>query len=100
MRPGLVLALMFTLSACGGERPGAGASGAKTPVTVKEEPEARESAKGKKWGGWRYQGSRDDCFYRHKRRCFTKRADACAAAKCGKKQCVLEGGGPVIVTCQ
>jgi hypothetical protein len=98
MRPGLVFALMLTMSACGGER--ATRAGAKTPVTVKEDAEPRTAAKGKKWGGWRYQGARDDCFFRFKRRCFTKRADACAAARCGKKQCVIEGGGPAIVSCQ
>jgi len=103
MRPALVLALLLTVGACGGERtggPGPRRAAAKTSTTTKEAPEERDSDKGKKWGGWRYQGSRDDCYYRFKRRCFTKRADACSAARCGKKQCTLDGAGPVIVTCQ
>jgi hypothetical protein len=104
MRPALVLALLLTVGACGGERAGGPrprtAKASKESTTTKEPPEARASDKGKKWGGWRYQGARDDCYYRFKRRCFTKRADACAAARCGKKQCTLDGAGPAIVTCQ
>lgn len=104
MRPALVLALLLTSAACAGERTGGPgprtARASKEKTTTKEEVEPRDSDKGKKWGGWRYQGTRDDCFYRYKRRCFTKRADACAAARCGKKQCTLDGAGPVIVTCQ
>jgi hypothetical protein len=81
--------------------------GAKAPRTAAERARAEKaaaadddvSAKDKKWGGWRYQGHRDDCFFLVKRRCFDKRADACAAARCGKKQCVVEGGGPATIRC-
>ncbi len=107
MRSALVLALLLTVGACGGERvagprsrTAAADKAAREANTTKETPEPRASDKGKKWGGWRYQGARDDCYYRVKRRCFTRRADACAAARCGKKQCTLEGAGPAIVTCQ
>jgi hypothetical protein len=101
----IVLGLGIGPGACGGSRPGGGEP--KKPRTAAERARAERepdgdklSDKGKKWGGWRYQGSRDDCFFLVKRRCFTKRADACAAARCGKKQCVVEGGGPATVSCE
>ncbi len=46
------------------------------------------------------QGSRDECFFVVKRRCFTEREAACRAARCGAKRCVVEGGGPATVRCQ
>ncbi len=57
-------------------------------------------SKGKKWGGWKYQGPADDCFYLVKRKCFTALDDACDAARCGKKTCVPEGAGPASVRCE
>jgi len=101
---GLALALAVTLGACGESTP---PGGAKAPKTAAERARAEQAAadgdasgKGKKWGGWRYQGSRDDCFFLVKRKCFDKRAEACAAAKCGKQECVVEGGGPATVRCE
>lgn len=55
---------------------------------------------GKAWGGWRYAGSRDDCFFLVGRRCFATEAAACKAAKCGRKQCVGAGGGPTTMRCR
>ena len=98
MRPALVLALLLTLGACGGER-AAGPKG-KTTVTTKETPEARASDKGKKWGGWRYRGSRDECFYVVGRKCFATEAAACKAAGCGRGKCAVSGGGPANVKCR
>jgi len=57
-------------------------------------------AGGKKWGGWKYQGPADDCFYVVKRRCFVELDDACAAARCGKRECVTRGAGPASVVCE
>lgn len=54
-----------------------------------------------KWGGWKYQGERDDCRFVYGRKCFTKREsalNACKAAKC-KTKCTVDGGGPATVTC-
>lgn len=100
----LVLAFGVVLGACGEGTPAAGPKAPRTAAerarTEKEPPEARVSDQGKKWGGWRYQGRRDDCFFLVKRRCFDKRADACAAARCGTRQCVVEGGGPATVRCE
>lgn len=103
----LVVALGFVTlvgSACGEapvrdpKRPQTAA--ARTRIEKAESDEEKVDEKGKKWGGWRYQGRRDDCFFLVKRKCFQTRADACAAAKCGKQQCVVEGGGPAQVRCE
>jgi hypothetical protein len=99
-----VAALLFS-AACG-ESPGA--KGAQRPQTAAarakaEKAESDEEAvdgNGKKWGGWRYQGRRDDCFFLVKRKCFDNRADACGAARCGKNKCVVDGGGPATVRCE
>jgi hypothetical protein len=57
--------------------------------------------KGSSWGGWRYQGARDDCFFVVGRACFDSEARACKAAKCGKKKkCTVDGGGPATVSCK
>jgi hypothetical protein len=63
-------------------------------------PEESVSGDGKHWGGWRYQGARDDCFYVVGRRCFTDEKKACAAAKCKSGECDVSGGGPATVTCE
>jgi len=58
------------------------------------------SSQGKHWGGWRYQGSRDDCFFVVGRRCFDDEKQACAAARCRSHRCKISGGGPATVTCE
>jgi len=104
----LVVALTATVG-CGDTTPPARdpATG-KRPQTAAERARAEHvdddqpvTADGKKWGGWRYRGRRDTCYYVVGRRCFDKRADACAAARCGnQQQCVVEGGGPARVSCR
>jgi hypothetical protein len=111
----LALACVCALAGCGGdplppERPrtakakakGAKVKGAKHGSEAKREAADPDqvSGDGKDWGGWRYQGSRDDCFYLVARRCFTEQKAACKAAKCGKKQCVADGGGPATMRCR
>ena len=54
---------------------------------------------GKSWGGWRYRGHRDDCFFVVERECFTTLADACEATEC-KGGCTSRGAGPAIVYCK
>lgn len=84
---------------CGGARPG------DEPTTAKEKQrrEARsngdESPGSKKWGGWRYKGDRNQCFFSFNGRCFKTEEAACAVAKCGKKKCTSSGGGPALVAC-
>ena len=60
-----------------------------------------EYSDGQKWGGWKYQGDRDTCFYRVGRKCYSKKDKACAAAGCkAPKACELEGAGPAMVVCK
>lgn len=61
--------------------------------------EEEVSDDGKQWGGWRYRGSRDECFFVVGRTCFKEEKAACKAAKCGKGKCKVEGGGPATVSC-
>jgi len=104
--PALVVVWLVCLAGACGETQSPG--GAKAPQTAAARAKAEKgeadadpvSGKGKKWGGWRYQGKRDDCFFLVKRRCYTERAAACEAARCGKKQCVLDGAGPARVRCE
>ena len=56
---------------------------------------------GAKWGGWKYQGEREDCRFVYGRKCFTKRepaVNACKASRC-KTRCTVDGGGPATVSC-
>ena len=104
--------MLCLLVACGGEPPAA--KRVERPKQARTESAAERAhreyaaskegkleAKGKKWGGWRYAGARDDCFFVVGRRCFTDRADACKAARCKKRQrCSVVGGGPAQVSCK
>jgi hypothetical protein len=76
----------------------------KEPQTAAARARAEAKASGddgggKQWGGWRYQGERDDCFFVIGRRCFKTEEAACKAARCGAKKCVVDGGGPASVRC-
>ena len=54
-----------------------------------------------KWGGWRYQGDRKDCFFVVGRRCYKTENAACQAARCkAPKSCNSVGGGPATVSCR
>lgn len=101
----LAVAVLLVSGACG-ESPGA--KGAQRPQTAAARAKAEKAdsnedsvdGAGKKWGGWRYQGRRDDCFFLVGRKCFDSREDACTAARCGKNKCVVDGGGPATVRCE
>lgn len=68
---------------------------------IREKPDGdKVSGDGKAWSGWRYAGSRDDCFFLLGRRCFATEAAACKAAKCGKKRCVGDDGAPPTMRCR
>ena len=60
------------------------------------------SAKGKEWGGWRWKGKRDDCFFVYDNRCYNDLDKACKKAGCAKKdkKCETSGGGPAEVSCE
>jgi hypothetical protein len=96
------LALLVVLG-CGGPS----AVDADEPQTAKEkqELEASESDDPKstpnKWGGWKYKGARDDCYFVVGRTCFKTEKEACTAARCrSPKKCEVVGGGPATVSCK
>jgi hypothetical protein len=93
----LVIGLLACL-ACGGSNQGAGSEPAADPDQAETKAE-RPSAEGKSWGGWRWKGKRDDCFFVVKNKCFDNQAEACAAAGCDEDRCKLTGGGPAKVSC-
>jgi hypothetical protein len=94
----LVFALLV---ACGGPQ-----HEANEPVTAKQKQLQEAKANGeldgsrKKWGGWRYQGDRDSCFYVVGRKCFRSKKVACSAARCTPGACEIIGGGPATVQCK
>src|SRR5262245_14836120 len=109
MRRALAAAVLC-LIACGGEplppeRPrGAskvakGARHGSEATREKADPEPL-SGEGRAWGGWRYAGDPDDCFFVVGRRCFATEASACKAAKCGKGRCESSGAGPAQIRCR
>ena len=118
--PGVLVALL-TLAGCGAppthkvgdpapkakkSKKGAGEDETAAARARREAAEAGEddvSSDGKSWGGWKYTGSRDDCFYVVGRKCFAEVADACRAAKCRSakaRDCRVSGGGPATVSCK
>jgi hypothetical protein len=107
MRRSVVL-LLLAVVACGGPS-GPRGEGKTAAERARNEHKASGEEpvddKGKQWGGWRYRGSRDECFYVVGRTCFTDVDDACKAAKCkngkkGAKACKVTGGGPATVSCK
>lgn len=87
---------------CGGAPPPS-----DEPTTAKEKLAREDKANGeagpgaKKWGGWRYKGERDDCFFVVGAHCYKTEPAACAAAKCKTpKKCVATGAGPATLTCK
>src|SRR3954470_12335330 len=68
---------------------------------MKEARASGEVAKpGSKWGGWRYQGDRKDCFFVVGRKCFKTENAACQASHCkAPSKCETEGGGPATMKC-
>ncbi len=72
----------------------------KKPKKERKEEKNAVSEKGKSWGGWRWKGDRDDCFYVHDNQCYAKEKAACKAADCGKGKCVVRKGAPSKVTCK
>ncbi|HEX8113098.1 MAG TPA: hypothetical protein VF516_35450 [Kofleriaceae bacterium] len=94
---GLLAALAL---GCGGDPPRS-----DDPQTAKEKQRREAAAAGEtssaggKWGGWRYTGDREECFFVVGRKCFKTEAAACAAARCGSRKCQTTGGGPAAVAC-
>ena len=78
------------------------------PTTAKEKQRREARANGddkekgsKGWGGWRYKGDRNSCFFQVSGKCFKTENAACQAARCAKpKKCNVTGGGPALVSCK
>ena len=93
----------IALVACGGPQ-----VASDEPQTAKEKLAAEERASGdekpkgsKSWGGWRYKGDRNSCFFETAGRCFKTENAACQAARCAKpKKCNTTGAGPAQVSCK
>jgi hypothetical protein len=99
----LTCAVLLVLAACGSSSSGSTAHSAAERARDELAASGETSEpppKGASWGGWRYQGARDDCFYVVGRKCFVEEATACKVAKCGKKKCKIDGGGPATVSCK
>lgn len=84
------------LLACGGDK---NRRVEPEPTAAAQDGSGSVSAEGKKWGGWRWKGKRDRCFFIHESRCFDSKKAACAAAKCGKDECVIDDSAPAKVSC-
>ena len=76
------------------------------PQTAAEKQRREAEKKGEldkdggKWGGWRYKGDRNDCFFVVGRVCYKTEKAACNAAKCkAAASCQVVGGGPATVSC-
>ena len=111
MRFLLALALVLA-AACGSHTAPSSAAGPRTAAernaadraaeerAAADDPDAAPVAgAGKSWGGWRYQGARDDCFFVVERDCFATLAAACEATEC-KHGCTTRGAGPATVYCK
>ncbi len=98
----LIIASLLALAACSGpeidpKEPQTAAARAR----LEAEEKGELPPKGKTWGGWRYQGDRNECFFAVGRKCFKTEPAACAAAKCGKGgKCVSTGAGPATISCK
>jgi hypothetical protein len=96
-----VLAAFFAASlalapSCGGPS----GDGERPRAAEPEEDSAPVSEEGKKWGGWRWKGKRDDCFYIHDNECFADKKAACRAAGCGESRCKEKANtAPIKVRC-
>jgi hypothetical protein len=92
-----IAVVLVLLAGCGADRAG------KEPTTAERARNegGSDDTRGKKWGGWRYQGERKSCFYVLGGRCFEKESAACSAARCVEpKRCAVEGAGPATVSCR
>lgn len=94
------LLVITLLGACGG------GSSSNDPQTAKEKQALEDKEEGgsqnsRKWGGWRYKGNRNDCFFVVGRNCFKTEAEACKIASCkAPKKCASTGAGPATVACK
>jgi len=91
---GLPIGLAAAPSGCGGGQ------SSETASPPEPEDDKEVSERGKKWGGWRWKGKRDNCFFIHDNECYAERKAACRAAGCGEKDCEHDDGAPAKVSCK
>ncbi|MCP4449096.1 MAG: hypothetical protein GY811_27750 [Myxococcales bacterium] len=108
----MLLAPLVAIALTGCGSPGAAASDVNAPEDeasdyASERPERGRvkgkddvSEKGKKWGGWRWKGERDNCVYVHDNQCFKEKTAACEAAGCGGSACLEKRGVPSKIKCR
>ena len=89
-------AFLGLIAACGGSGP----EGAKSPEGDKAAEEEEVPSEGKKWGGWRWKGKRNDCFFIYKNECFSSLKQACRRARCGDAECEHDDSAPAKVSCK
>jgi hypothetical protein len=99
----ILAAVMLVCAACASST----TPGPDEPTTAAEKQRREARASGDvdpdtgKWGGWKYEGDREDCFFVVGRRCFRTQEAACNAAKCASAElCDVVGGGPAAVSCK
>jgi hypothetical protein len=91
----IILALLLF-----GTTPGCSGKGESTIPPDESAEEEEVSEEGKSWGGWRWKGKRDDCFFVHGNQCFDQLAAACKAAGCGEDSCTHDKAAPANVSCK
>jgi hypothetical protein len=99
-RIALLLFLALAACACGGggsESADTSAADDADGARRKEKPVPEE---GKKWSGWRWKGSRQDCFFKVGNECHSSLDAACKAARCKKSTCVHDDSAPANVSCE
>lgn len=99
------LARVATFALCLGLAAGCGSGPDKTESPGGEKAdnddgEEEVSSKGKKWGGWRWKGKRNDCFFIYNNECFSSMKKACRRAKCGDTECEHDDSAPAKVSCK
>ena len=100
----LTLLLPLGSASCGGGSASDTAAGPVAKADADPEDEGGTSAdrpgdRGKGGSGWRWRGSRSECFFRYRNRCFTELQAACRAAKCDDSRCKHDESVPSVVTC-
>jgi hypothetical protein len=87
------------IAGCGGSSPDKTESPKGKKADKGDDDEEEVSSKGKKWGGWRWKGRRNDCFFIYKNECFSSMKKACKRAKCSTK-CEHDDSAPAKVSCK
>ncbi len=96
----IVAAVLCFAVSCGGTTETT-ATKSKTSAIKRAKPDPEPvDETGKRWGGWRWRGKRDSCFFVYKNRCYSDKSRACAVAKCGPRKCKHKGGGPAEIYCK